>query len=75
MLAALRRWRRVQGLYALPSPADKPPLFPVYRGKSPLSNTTCVRNIVQGCFNRTIDELIAKAYEFRAERSHKPTSV
>jgi len=57
MLAALRRWRRFQGLIALPTPADKAPLFPLHRGKGPLSDTTHIRKIVQTCFNRAIDNL------------------
>jgi len=57
MLSALRRWRRFQGISALPTPADNAPLFPVHRGKGPLSNTTHVRNIVQTCFDRSIENL------------------
>ncbi len=57
MLSALRRWRRFQGVSALPTPADNAPLFPVHRGKGPLSNTTHVRNIVQTCFDRSIENL------------------
>ena len=57
MLAALRRWRRFQGVSALPTPADNAPLFPVHRGKGPLSNTTHVRNIVQTCFDQSIENL------------------
>ena len=33
------------------------PLFPVHRGNGPLTNTTHVRNIVQICFDRTIEQL------------------
>lgn len=54
MLAALKRWRRYQGMSALPSPADRAPLFPLRRGQGALSNTTHVRNIVQLCFDRAI---------------------
>ncbi len=67
MLAALRRWRRFQGLSALPSPADKSPLFPVHRGKGPLSNTTHIRNIVQVCFDRTIECLNEQGLKEEAE--------
>ena len=57
LLAALKRWRRYQGLTALPSPADHAPLFPLRRGQGPLTNTTHVRNIVQCCFDRAIEHL------------------
>jgi len=57
MLAALRRWRRFQGFSALPTPGDGNPLFPVHRGRGPLSNTTHVRTIVQICFDRGIETL------------------
>lgn len=63
MLSALRRWRRFQGLSALPTPADNAPLFPVHRGKGPLSNTTHVRNIVQTCFDRSIENLAEKGFK------------
>jgi len=57
MLAALRRWRRFQGFTALPTPADKAPLFPLHRGMGPLADTTHIRKIVQTCFNRAIENL------------------
>ena len=67
MLAALRRWRRFRGLSALPSPADRLPLFPAHRGKGPLTNTTHIRNIVQVCFDRTIDSLNTQGLKEEAE--------
>jgi len=67
MLAALRRWRRFRGLFALPSPADKPPLLPSQRGNKPLSNTTHIRNIVQLCFDRTIESLAEQGLKEEAE--------
>lgn len=57
MLAALKRWRKYLGLSVLPSPADDSPLFPVHRGKGPLSNTTHIRAIVQTCFDHAIQRL------------------
>ncbi len=57
MLAALKRWRKFQGLSALPTPADNAPLFPLQRGKGPLVDTTHIRKIIQTCFNRAIDNL------------------
>lgn len=57
MLAALKRWRKFQGLSALPSPADASPLVPVHRGRGPLSSTTHIRAIVQRCFDHAIQRL------------------
>ena len=57
MLAALKRWRKFLGFSALPSPADDSPLFPLHRGKGPLSNTTHIRAIVQTCFDQAIQRL------------------
>ena len=67
MLAALRRWRQFRGLSALPTPADKAPLFPALRGNGPLTNTTHIRNIVQSCFDRTIENLRKKGLKDEAE--------
>ena len=63
MLSALKRWRRFLGVSALPTPADNAPLFPVHRGKGPLSNTTHVRNIVQTCFDKAIENLAEKGFK------------
>lgn len=67
MLAAFKRWRNFQGLSKLPSPADESPLFPVHRGKGPLSNTTHVRSIVQTCFDQAIQSLAAQEQPEEAE--------
>jgi len=67
MLSALRRWRRFQGLSALPTPADKTPLFPLHRGYGPLSNTTHVRTIVQLCFDRAIESLAEHGFKEDSE--------
>lgn len=57
MLAALKRWRKFQGLSALPSPADDSPMLPLHRGQGPMGNTTHIRNIVQECFDNAIHNL------------------
>lgn len=67
MLAAMRRWRRFQGLSVSPSPVDKSPLLPSQRGNNPLSNTTHIRNIVQLCFDRTIENLAEQGLKEEAE--------
>lgn len=67
MLAALRRWRRFQGVSALPTPADNAPLFPVHRGNGPLTDTTHVRNIVQTCFDRAIENMAEQGLKEEAD--------
>jgi len=57
MLKALERWRGFLDLTPLPSLADQSPLLPKVRGKGPVSNTTYLREIVQGCFDRAITQL------------------
>lgn len=67
MLAALRRWRRFQGLSALPTPADNAPLFPAHRGNGPLTDTTHVRHIIQTCFDRAIENLAERGLKDEAD--------
>ncbi len=57
MLNALKRWRTYLGLSPLPSTADQSVLFPKAKGKGPISSTTYVRSVVQGCFDRAIAQL------------------
>lgn len=66
-LATLKRWRKYQGLSAFPTPADNTPLFPLHRGKGPLGNTTHIRNIVQGCFDRAVENLAEQGFKEEAE--------
>ena len=67
MLAALKRWRKYQGLSTFPTPADNTPLFPLHRGKGPLGNTTHVRSIVQTCFDRAVESLAEQGQKEEAE--------
>jgi len=67
MLAALKRWRKFQGLSALPSPADDSPLLPVHRGKGPMSNATHIRAIIQECFDNAIQNLAREGQSEAAE--------
>jgi site-specific recombinase XerD len=67
MLAALKRWRKFRGLSVLPTPADDSPLLPVHRGQGPMTNTTHIRNIVQTCFDRAIQSLVAQQQTEEAE--------
>jgi site-specific recombinase XerD len=57
MLKALKRWRQYLGSPSLPSPADSSPLLPKIKGKGPIRDTNYIREIVQSCFNKAIEEL------------------
>ena len=57
MLQSLRRWRTHLNLTPLPSPADNTPLIPKVKGHGAISNTSFIRQIVQGCFDATIERL------------------
>ena len=67
MLAALKRWRKFRGLSVLPTPADDSPLLPLHRGQGPMANSTHIRNVVQGCFDRAIQNLAAQDQREEAE--------
>ncbi|MAB22591.1 MAG: integrase [Haliea sp.] len=67
MLAALKRWRKFRGLSVLPTPADDSPLLPVHRGQGPMANTTHIRSIVQDCFDKAIQSLVAQQQTEEAE--------
>ena len=56
MLKALKRWRQFLGLAALPSPADQSPLLPRARGQGPITSTSYIQKIVQGCFDNAINK-------------------
>ena len=47
MLNALKRFRRVNGLPALPSPGDNLPLIPKQKGRGGLASTRQLRDIVR----------------------------
>jgi len=67
LLAALKRWRKYQGLSVFATPADNTPLFPLHRGKGPLANTTHIRNIVQTCFDRAVENLAEQGFKEEAD--------
>jgi len=67
MLAALRRWRKYQNMTTLPTPADTTPLFPLHRGKGPITSSTHIRNMVQTCFDRAIESLAEAGEKEEAE--------
>lgn len=57
MLLALKRWRKHLKLSALPPPDDKSPLIPRDRGDGAISSSNQIRNIVQYCFNKTVERM------------------
>lgn len=57
MLNSLKRWRIHLKLSPLPSLSDNSVLLPKTRGKGPISSTNHIRNIVQDCFDRAIEDL------------------
>ena len=67
MLEALKRWRQFLGLPALPSPADQSPLLPKARGQGPITSTSYIRKIVQGCFDHAINKLNQDNFKDEAE--------
>ncbi|OGT49018.1 MAG: integrase [Gammaproteobacteria bacterium RIFCSPHIGHO2_12_FULL_38_11] len=67
MLKALKRWRRHLGLSILPSPADNSSLLPRTKGKGPITNTSYIRKIVQGCFDNAMSDLSKDGFTEEAE--------
>lgn len=67
MLAALKRWRKFQGMAVFLTSADNAPLFPLHHGTGPIGNTTHVRNIVQGCYDRAVENLAEQGVREEAE--------
>jgi len=59
MLKALKIYRKSLGLTALPSPNEKTSLFTAQNTNQPLRNTRFIRQLVQECFDRACDRLIA----------------
>jgi site-specific recombinase XerD len=57
MLGALKRYRLYLGLSPLPSHGESTPLIQQLNHSKPLTSTRQIRNIVQQCFQRAIDEL------------------
>jgi site-specific recombinase XerD len=73
MLVALRRYRTTLGLSQLPSPADNSPLLPREKGKGPISSTTYIREIVQNCFDKAIEQLKDEGQVDEAESLNEAT--
>lgn len=67
MLKALKRWRKHLHLSALPSPSDKTPLLPKIRGRGPIESVNYLRKIVQGCFDKAVEQLNNDGFTEEAE--------
>lgn len=57
MITALKRWRKHLSLTILPTLDDHTPLLPKYNGKEPMQSTRAIRNIVQACFDLSVETL------------------
>lgn len=73
MLASLKRWRKYLNLTALPSPDDNSPLIPKERGVGAISSTNQIRNIVQFCFDYTIQRMQTDGFEEEANNLQSAT--
>jgi len=68
MLNALKEYRKSLKLPPLPSPNEKTPLFTAQKSSQPLKNTRYIRKLVQVCFDRACDRLIADNQKEEAEQ-------
>ena len=59
MLKALKVYRKSLGLSLLPSPNERTPLLISHNTYQPLRNTRFIRELVQECFDRACDRLLA----------------
>ncbi len=68
MLSALKDYRKSLKLSPLPSPNEKTPLFTAQQTKQPLKNTRYIRVLVQECFDRACERLIADNQQEEADQ-------
>ncbi|MDP1574973.1 MAG: tyrosine-type recombinase/integrase [Coxiellaceae bacterium] len=68
MLNALKEYRKSLKLPPLPSPNEKTPLFTAQKTNQPLKNTRYIRELVQVCFDRACDRLIADNQQEEADQ-------
>lgn len=73
MLHALRRYRESLNLTPLPSPGEKTPLIPKLKGKGPVSSDREIRNIVQTCFDLSVQKLRERGHEEDADALESAT--
>ncbi|PCH61093.1 MAG: integrase [Gammaproteobacteria bacterium] len=75
MLKALKRYRKSQGLSALPSPGDSLPLIPKQKGNGGIGSTRQLRVIVQSCFDTAVlrlrtDNMVSDADNLQSATVH-----
>ncbi|MBS0358049.1 MAG: site-specific integrase [Proteobacteria bacterium] len=68
MLNALKEYRKSLKLSPLPSPDEKTPLFTARQTNQPLKNTRYIRVLVQACFDRACERLIADNQKEEADQ-------
>lgn len=68
MLNALKEYRKSLKLSPLPSPSEKTPLLTAQKSNQPLKNTRYIRKLVQECFDRACERLIADNQKDEAEQ-------
>jgi site-specific recombinase XerD len=68
MLNALKEYRKSLKLSPLPSPNEKIPLFTAQQTGHPLKNTRYIRVLVQACFDRACERLIADNQKEEADQ-------
>jgi len=73
VLKALKRYRRSLDLTVLPSSADPLPLITTYGGKEAITSTKQIRQIVQRCFDKTIERLKEDGFEEDADNLMQAT--
>jgi len=68
MLNALKEYRKSLKFPPLPSPNEKTPLFTAQQTNQPLKNTRHIRVLVQACFDRACERLIADNQKEEADQ-------
>lgn len=68
MLNALKEYRKSLKLSPLPPPNEKIPLFTAQQTNQPLKNTRYIRVLVQECFDRACERLIADNQKEEADQ-------
>src|SRR5262249_14129612 len=63
MLLALKRYRTHLNLSPLPSPNEKTWLLPKEKGQGAMTSTRHIRNLIQLCFDKTVDKLKQRGFQ------------
>lgn len=73
LIESLKRYRKSLGLSDLPSPKDSSPLIPKERGNGPMTSPRRIRQIVQLCFDRSVQDLKKNNYKTEAQNLEEAT--